>query len=45
MTENHGTAWLSLKDTLIHIILAEDPWINYSILEKDDHNNCPFKYS
>ena len=24
MTENYTTAWLSLKDTLLHIIWAED---------------------
>jgi uncharacterized damage-inducible protein DinB len=24
MTKNHETAWLSLKDTLLHIIWAED---------------------
>ena len=31
MTANHETAWLSLKDTLLHIIWAEDTWINHSI--------------
>ncbi|MEJ7640789.1 MAG: hypothetical protein WKF36_01195 [Candidatus Nitrosocosmicus sp.] len=44
MTENNGTSWLSLIDTLLNIILAEDSLINYSILEKDDANH-PFKYS
>jgi hypothetical protein len=34
-----------LKDTLVHIILAEDSWINYSIPKKDDPNNHPFKHS
>jgi uncharacterized damage-inducible protein DinB len=31
MIKNYETAWLSLKDTLLHIIWAEDSWINYSI--------------
>ena len=31
MIKNHETGWLSLKDTLLHIIWAEDSWINYSI--------------
>ncbi len=26
MTKNHETAWLYLKDTLLHIIWAEDTW-------------------
>ena len=29
MTKNHETAWLSLKDTRLHIVWAEDSWINY----------------
>ena len=37
MTANHETAWLSLKDTLLHIIWAEDTWINHSIQD-------PFNY-
>src|SRR5919205_3888813 len=35
MIKNHETAWLSLKDTLLHIIWAEDSWINYSIQDLD----------
>ena len=31
MVRNHDTAWLSLKDILLHIIWAEDTWINYSV--------------
>ena len=27
MTVNRETAWLSLKDTVLHIIWAEDSWI------------------
>jgi uncharacterized damage-inducible protein DinB len=44
MVENHQTAWLSLKDTLLHIIWAEDSWINYSIQGLEDPNR-PFPYS
>ena len=44
MTRNHETAWLSLKDTLLHIIWAEDSWINYSIQDMEDPNR-PFNYS
>ena len=44
MTVNRETAWLSLKDTLLHIIWAEDSWINYSIQGLDDPNR-PFNYS
>ena len=44
MTANHETAWLSLKDTLLHIIWAEDSWINYSIQGLEDPNR-PFNYS
>jgi len=40
---NHETAWLSLKDTLLHIIWAEDSWINYSIQDLEDPNR-PFPY-
>jgi uncharacterized damage-inducible protein DinB len=42
--QNHETAWLSLKDTLLHIIWAEDSWINYSIQGLEDPNR-PFPYS
>ena len=44
MIKNHETAWLSLKDTLLHIIWAEDSWINYSIHGLEDPNR-PFPYS
>jgi len=43
MIKNHETAWLSLKDTLLHIIWVEDTWINYSIQGLDDPNR-PFPY-
>lgn len=44
MVKNHETGWLSLKDTLLHIIWAQDSWINYSIQGLEDHNR-PFPYS
>ena len=44
MTANHETAWLSSKDTLLHIIWAEDSWINYSIQGLEDPNRT-FNYS
>jgi len=44
MTKNHETAWLSLKDTLLHIIWAEDTCINYSIQGLEDPHR-PFNYS
>jgi uncharacterized damage-inducible protein DinB len=44
MVKNHETGWLSLKDTLLHIIWAEDSWINYSIHGLEDPNR-PFTYS
>jgi uncharacterized damage-inducible protein DinB len=44
MTANYNTAWLSLKDTLLHIIWAEDSWINYSINDLEDPNR-PFDFS
>jgi uncharacterized damage-inducible protein DinB len=44
MIKNHETGWLSLKDTLLHIIWAEDSWINYSIQGLEDPNK-PFPYS
>ena len=31
MIKNHETAWLAMKDTLLHIMWGEDTWINYSI--------------
>ena len=44
MTTNYNTAWLSLKDTLMHIIWAKDSWINYSINDLDDPNR-PFDFT
>ncbi|MGA7899606.1 MAG: DinB family protein [Nitrososphaeraceae archaeon] len=44
MVKNHETGWLSLKDTLLHIIWVEDSWINYSIQGLEDPNR-PFPYS
>ena len=44
MVRNHDIAWLSLKDTLLHIIWVEDTWINYSIQGIEDPNR-PFNYS
>ena len=44
MVRNHETSWLSLKDTLLHIIWVEDTWINYSIQGLEDPNR-PFNYS
>ena len=41
--KNRETAWLSMKDTLLHIIWVEDTWINYSIQGLDDPNR-PFPY-
>ena len=44
MIKNHETGWLSLKDTMLHIIWVEDSWINYSIQDLEDPNR-PFPYS
>jgi uncharacterized damage-inducible protein DinB len=44
MTANHETAWLSLKDTLLHIIWADDTWINHSI-QYIENPNRSFNYS
>jgi uncharacterized damage-inducible protein DinB len=44
MIENYNIAWLSIKDTLLHIIWAEDSWINYSINDLEDPNR-PFDFS
>src|SRR5919199_6187042 len=44
MIKNWETGWLSLKDTLLHIIWAEDSWINYSIHGLEDPKR-PFTYS
>lgn len=44
MVKNHEVSWLSLKDTLLHIIWAEDSWINYSIHGLEDPNR-PFPFS
>jgi uncharacterized damage-inducible protein DinB len=43
MIKNWETGWLSLKDTLLHIIWAEDSWVNYSIQGLEDPNR-PFPY-
>jgi uncharacterized damage-inducible protein DinB len=43
MIKNRETGWLSLKDTLLHIIWVEDSWINYSIQGLEDPNR-PFPY-
>ena len=43
MIKNRETAWLSMKDTLLHIMWVEDTWINYSIQGLDDPNR-PFSY-
>jgi uncharacterized damage-inducible protein DinB len=37
MTKNRETGWLSLKDTLLHIIWVEDSWINYSTQGLEGH--------
>jgi uncharacterized damage-inducible protein DinB len=44
MVKNQETGWLSLKDTLLHIIWVEDSWINYSIQGLEDPNR-PFPHS
>ena len=44
LIENRETGWLSLKDTLLHIIWVEDSWINYSIQGLEDPNR-PFHHS
>jgi uncharacterized damage-inducible protein DinB len=44
MIKNQEIGWLSLKDTLMHIIWVEDSWINYSIQGLEDPNR-PFPYS
>jgi uncharacterized damage-inducible protein DinB len=44
MVKNRETGWLSLKDTLLHIIWVEDSWINYSIQGLEDPNR-PFPHS
>jgi uncharacterized damage-inducible protein DinB len=38
MIKNRETAWLSMKDTLLHIMWVENTWINYSIQGLDDPN-------
>ena len=43
MNKNRETAWVSMKDTLLHIMWVEDTWINYSIRGLDDPNR-PFSY-
>jgi len=44
LIKNRETGWLSLKDTLLHIIWVEDSWVNYSIQGLEDPNR-PFPYS
>ena len=44
MIKNRETGWLSLKDTLLHIIWVVDSRINYSIQGLEDPNR-PFPYS
>lgn len=44
LIKNHETGWLSLKDTLLHIIWIEDSWVNYTIHGLEDPNR-PFPYS
>jgi uncharacterized damage-inducible protein DinB len=43
MIKNRETAWLSMKDTLLHIMWVEDTWISYSIQGLDIPNR-PFPY-
>jgi uncharacterized damage-inducible protein DinB len=43
MIQIRETGWLSMKDTLLHIMWIEDTWINYSIQGLDDPNR-PFPY-
>src|SRR5437870_12676872 len=43
MIRNRETAWLSMKDTLLHIMWVEDTWINHSIQGLEDPNR-PFPY-
>lgn len=43
VTKNRETAWLSIKDTLLHIIWAEDSWIHYSVQGQDDPRR-PFPF-
>jgi uncharacterized damage-inducible protein DinB len=43
MTVNRETAWLSLKDTLLHMMSDEDSWIKYSIQVLEDPTR-PFNY-
>jgi uncharacterized damage-inducible protein DinB len=41
--KNRETGWLSLRNTLLHIIWAEDTWIHYSIRGMDDPRR-PFPF-
>ena len=43
MTVNRETAWLSLNDTLLHMMSDEDSWIKYSIQGLEDPTR-PFNY-
>ena len=42
--KNRETSWLSLKDTMLHIIWVNDSWINYSINGLEDPNR-PFPFA
>jgi len=44
LVKNRETSWLSLKDTILHIIWVNDSWINYSINGLEDPNR-PFPFT
>lgn len=44
LVKNRETAWLSIRNTLLHIIWAEDSWINYSIAGLEDPRR-PFPFN
>lgn len=44
LARNRGTGWLSIKDTMLHIIWAEDTWVNYSMRGLEDPRR-PFPYA
>ena len=44
LIKNRETAWLSIRDTLLHIIWAENTWINYSIRGLQDPRR-PFPFN
>ena len=41
--KNRETGWLSLRNTLLHIMWAEDTWIHYSVQGLDDPRR-PFPF-